>query len=344
MTQKLLIIPIIAVLFAVGIHQAYAEEVKLPFDTLYQERICGVQTWTVEATGKSYAEFTCDWIWETTEDINKLVPENFQYLPEKQVEILPLKEAIDAIKEPIIEKPVIQTEQQIKVEGIIDARDAVEDFGANPEKAYLYCYGGTVRESSIYYPDTDTTIEIKRPNDNVPLSTNMQFKYEHLLSEMCKADYTLHNKVYNPTRTMSGEGESYIFVPRANFEGIELWQDTTGLDNPTYAYAEAKMLDLNTQKSILTAEGFQCSIEGKAQGHCIKSESDQVEPTPRSYMSNEGKQLLRNFEAFLQTGITGIPKIDPDAEPDPLNDLKQFINARGITDEQLEQFLKERNQ
>jgi len=228
------------------------------------------------------------------------------------------------------EVPVMSPEQIAKVEGIISAKQAIEDYGSGEKSVEELCFGGTERENRIF--QEFETIDVKSPNDNTPLGTNIQFKYEHLLSEICKAEYTLLYKVHNVLRTMPGEGESYVFVPRTDFEGL-IWDELEGLEDPTYAFQERHMTDLNMQTSELTAEGFQCSILGKQQGHCIKSESDQ--PIPKPTISSEGKKALEAYWILRDTGIADIPAQEQVKSMTPLDILKQYMKAYNITPEDL---------
>jgi len=230
------------------------------------------------------------------------------------------------------EVPVMKPEQLAKVEGIISAKEVIEDYGSGEKSVEELCFGGTERENRIF--QEFETIDVKSPNDNTPLGTNIQFKYEHLLSEICKAEYTLLYKVHNALRTLPGEGESYIFVPRTDFEGL-IWDELEGLEDPTYAFQERHMTDLNMQTSELTAEGFQCSIPGKQQGHCIKSESEQ--PIPKPTISSEGKKALNDYWILRETGEADIPKQDPDAEPLDRNSItRQYLESLGWTTSQID--------
>jgi len=57
------------------------------------------------------------------------------------------------------------------------------------------------------------------------------------------------------------------------------------------------MYDYFAQKTIDTAIGFQCSIDGKAQGHCIYPDTAAFEPDPESFSSSEGKAIKIAWKA-----------------------------------------------
>jgi len=212
MTQKLILIPIIAIMLVVGVQQAYAEPdfIVVPFDI--DMKTCWLQTETTAQIGQVEAYF-CIWLPDLPRDIG------IEYTDDFKLDI-PEKYFIEASDEPtIIEKaisPELQArldEKRAELEGMYDAKAIVEAYGKGELDIRKFCFGGTEREASIF--EEHETIEIKRPFDNQPLQTNPQLKYEHLMSEICKAQYKLEYKIENWKRTLPGEGESYVFVPTA---------------------------------------------------------------------------------------------------------------------------------
>jgi len=161
------------------------------------------------------------------------------------------------------------------------------------------------------------------------LQSNPQYKYEMILSEICKAEYVLNFKINNPSRTLPGEGEQTKFVVTAVLP-----------EDAQAKYDEAKMGDFFAQQSIQFAEEFQCSIEGKQQGHCIKEIGEtEVKPT----LSNEGKRIRDSWKAYLETGITELPFKEPKDEFVPTTALDQYIDAYGISEEALKEWYESRN-
>jgi len=328
MTQKLILIPIIAVLFAVGIQQAYAQvdEIDVGFD--WKSKACQ-ESYLVTDEG-TFKRLDCTWLEEISGDeiISKGV-----VLPDIMIEEEAQTELDISDDATITPQPVIKTEQQIKIEGIITAREIIEAYGKGELDVKEFCFGGEIKENTIYYPDTDTTIHIKTPNDNVPLSTNAQFKYEHLMSEICKSEYTLDNKVHNPGRTYPGEGDVYIFEPRISFDDL--------FPEATVEYAKRDRLDYYFQATQQFAEEFQCSIEGKQRGLCVKAESDQPEPEPT--ISKEGKFALSKYWILRETGEAKIPMQEPDEKPNLTFALDQYIKSYGISEEELKEWYESRN-
>ena len=323
MTQKRLLIPLIAVLFAVGVQQSYAEEqtVNVPFAP-DDEKDC-YYTYSDDRFN-----FSCYWhMYPTPEEIVIIAESDPELVPEHIVTVAKalLKELE---KESVPEEPVIRTEQQIKVEGIITAREQLEFYWKGTKTIQELCFGGTERESQIF--EQYATIDVKRPNDNRPLQSNPQYKYEMILSEICKAEYVLNFKINNPSRTLPGEGEQTEFVVTAVLP-----------EDAQAKYDEAKMYDFFAQQSIQFAEEFQCSIAGKQQGHCPSAIGDM--PVPEPTISKEGKAMLNEYNAYLETGLTELPFKEPKEEFVPTTALDQYIDAYGISEEELKEWYESRN-
>lgn len=285
--------------------------------------------------------FTCQWgMILTDEEIVIIAESDPELIPEKIVD-----DAIERIR--VMEstststEPLIRTEQYEKIQGIMDAKAIVESYGKGELDVQKFCFGGDVKEGTIQ--EEHETIDVARPYDNQPLKTNQELKYKQLMSNICEAEYKLKYKVHNWLRTMPGEGEQYVFVPRDSFDGIDLWAESTGLDNPTYAYEDAKQVELYRQSEQIRADQFQCSISGKAQGHCIYPDVEPFVPDPESFISNEGKAIKSAWKAYLQTGVTEIPKRAADEEFKPTIALDQYIAAYGITQEELKEWYESRN-
>jgi len=320
MTQKTLLIPIIAVLFAVGIQQAYAEidQNEVPFD--FDFKSCQGSTLVTEAG--DFDAWYCTYLGgiPVGATIEETVTEDGVTFEVRLGEELGLGEE----ETPVTTEPILRPEQKEKVEGIYTAQQVIEDYGAGELDVQEFCFGGTVKENTIYYPDTDTTINIKTPNDNVQLSTHQQFKYEHLMSEICKSEYILANKVHNASRTPQGTGGTKFIV-------------TATLPEDAQAkYDEAKMGDYFAQKTKNDAEDYKCTKEGKARGlgFDCKVEEDQV--IPETTISTQGQAIKNKYRAYLETGITDIPKQEPDAEPTKESIARQYLKAAGYSDEQID--------
>lgn len=323
-----MLIPLIAVLFVVGIQQAYAEEisVNVPFEPNYELDMPQCSLSYNHAL--NLTQFICGWFLEdvTPEELLKLNEEFPEVFHETDIDraIEQLEPEIETSSRP---QPVIKTEQQIEVEGIVTAREIVEAYGRGELDVDEFCHGGEIKENSIYYPDTDTIVEIKTPNDNVPFKTNLQFYYEHVMSEICKSEYTLANKINNAKRTLPGEGEKYVFEARTSFDDL--------FPNATKAYA-----DKNQKQSYWidfsknNAEGFQCSIPGKQQGHCSKEIGDQ--PIPKPTISSEGKEALNKYWILRETGEAEIPFQEPDKKVTKTDLTRQYLESLGWTQEQID--------
>jgi len=312
---------------------AQVDEVDVGFE--WTDKTC--QDLVFISDAGSYKILTCDWRIEiigeepplTEKDTTTLTPDEKVIVGDTEID-----ETVDETDRLV---PPLRTEQQIKVEGIIQAREVVEAYGSGDLDVDLFCFGGKIKENTIYYPDTDTTINIKTPNDNVPLKTNLQFKYEHLMSEICKAEYTLANKVHNAGRTQPGEGEQIMFVPRSDFEGL-IWDELEGLENPQYAYDEAKMTAFNFESNIQFATEFQCSITGKQQGLCVLADFENLEPEPT--ISKEGKKALDAYWLLRETGEAELPFQEPDVQPTQESNTRQYLAALGWTEEQIDAMIE----
>jgi len=229
-------------------------------------------------------------------------------------------------------KPVIKTEMQIEVEGIVEAREIVEAYGRGELDLEEFCFGGVVKENTIFFPDTGITIDIKTPNDNVPFKTNLQFYYEHTMSEICKAEYTLDNKVHNAKRTRAGEGEQVIFIPPTDFSLYE------GFENAVGNYSARDQVEYFQQKSIMNAEDTQCSKEGTARGLCVQADFEDLTPEPT--ISEAGQKALDAYWILRETGVADIPFQEPEVQPTQEQNTRQYLAALGWTDEQIDAMIE----
>jgi len=317
--MKKIILPTVTFfVILIGLSYAYAEEVTVdvPFAP-DDEKQC---TYVYDVTDNKF-RFLC--IWEMTptdEEIVIIAEGDPELVPENVVDKI-IQSQEEEISKAIAE-PIIRTEQIEKAEGIKSAQEQLESYWKGTETVDELCFGGTVRESRIF--QEFETIDIKRPNDNIPLSTNQQFKYEHVLSEICKAEYTLKYKVHNALKTPQGTG------------GTEYTVTATLPEDVQAKYDEAKMGDFFAQQSIQFAEEFQCSILGKQQGHCIKEVTDQPIPEPESFISSQGKAIKNAYNAYLETGIADIPAQEQMKKMTPLDIIKQYMRAYDIKASDLE--------
>lgn len=175
------------------------------------------------------------------------------------------------------------------------------------------------------------------PYVHTDLGTQYILKLIETEIENCKAQDILKKKVLGP-QYLHIPGSTDVTPPhvfRDNFDGLE-WDDTKGLDNPTYAFNERHMTAFNFDKSIQVAEGFQCSKPGKQQGHCPKQIGDQ--PIPKPTISKAGKQALNAYWLLRETGVAEIPFQDPEADPreGTINTIKSMMRAQNITTSDLE--------
>lgn len=330
-----IVIPIIAVLFIVGIQQAYAQidEVDVGFE--WGWKTCAEST--IATAEGSVPRLNCSWLGQVPEGATIIedAKGNIEIVIGEEVKT----ETEISDEATVTKKPVIKTEQQIKIEGIITAREQIESYWKGTKTLQELCFGGTEREARIF--EQYATIDVKRPNDNKPLKTDPQYRYEMILSEICKAEYVKEFKIKNPLRTYPGEGQQEKFVARSSFEGL-LWDELEGLDNPTYAFAERHMTEFNFKKSAQFAEAFKCSAIGKSMGFCRDPFTGLAPPEDVVTKSVAGKEILSKFRAYQETGVTEIPKQKPGEVFDPTVSLDQYIKAYGITEEQLKEWFEGR--
>ena len=325
MTEKLLLTLIAVIAITIPVAYAQVDEVDVGFEWGWKN--CTEST--VATAEGSVPRLNCSWLGE---------------LPEGATITFDREGTIDVIIEEetgteteisdeatITPKPVIKTELQIKVQGIKTAQEQLESYWKGEVSVEILCFGGTERESQIF--EQHETIDVKRPNDNIPLQSNPQYKYELILSEICKAEYALKYKVHNWLKTPQGEGDSYIFSPRTSFDDL--------YPEATTEYAKRDKLDYYFQATQQFAKEFQCSSEGKSRGLCVYDKMDQVEPEPT--ISQEGKQALADYWALRETGEAEIPKQEPEGEFDPTVSLDQYIKAYNISEEDLKEWYESRN-
>lgn len=182
------------------------------------------------------------------------------------------------------------------------------------------------------------TIATYEPYTHTDLGTQYLLKQIELAIQECKSQEILKEKVLGP-QYLHIPGQSDVKQPhefRSDFEGIELWKDAEGLDDPTYAFAERHMTEFNKDKSKQFAETFKCSKIGKSMGYC-RDPFTGAEPLEDVVtMSSQGRQVLSKYQAYQESGITDIPKHEPDAEPDQASIARQYLKAAGYSNEQID--------
>lgn len=188
------------------------------------------------------------------------------------------------------------------------------------------------------------TIATYQPYVHTDLGTKYILKEIELAIQECRAQQVLKKKVLSV---------QYLHIPgkddvktlhefRDNFDGL-LWDDLVGLDNPTYAFAERHMTDLNFEKSAQFAETFKCSAAGTSMGFCRDPFGGAPLPEDVVTKSVAGKEILSKFRAYQETGVTEIPKQKPGEVFDPTVSLDQYIKAYGISEEELKAWYEARN-
>lgn len=157
------------------------------------------------------------------------------------------------------------------------------------------------------------------------LSVNYVLKQIEIAIQKCKAQDIMKHKVL---------GAQYLDLPGKD-DVKELWKPTAVLPQEAIdAYASAKMHAYWLQKSIDNAIGFQCSIEGKQQGHCPQQIGDQ--PPPKPTISKEGKMIQQKIKLYLESGVTDIPVQEQMKEMSPIDIIKQYMKAYNVTASDLE--------
>jgi len=326
MTQKRILIPIIAVLFAVGIHQAYAEEVTVNVPFISDTFGC-FYAYDAELNQFSYK---CTWnMTPTDKEITIIAEDNPELVPEHIVDAIIEKHLVT------IEPPKPKTVYEIEIEKL-QKKLAEEGKLVSHESQLLQallslqkeCELGTEEGAPIQNYEV-FLIATFEPYTHTDLGTQYILKQIEIAIQECKAQQILKKKILGP---------QYLHIPSTNEPKIVYQTNATLPEDAQAKYDEAKMTDYFAQKSIDTAEGFQCSILGKQQGHCIKQMEDI--PIPETTISSQGQAIKNKYKAYLETGLTEIPKQEPDAEPDRSSTTRQYLAALGWSDEKIDAAIK----
>lgn len=318
-----IVMPLIAILFAVGIQQTYAEEVTVDVPFVSDDEGC------IYSYDKELNQFLFYCLWAMTPTAEEII-----IIAEADPELVPeivVDEAKEYLEPVIAEKSIPQTPAEIEIEKL--TKKWIEEGELPSHEAQLLralesfqkeCELGTEEGAPIQTYEV-FTIATFEPYTHTDLGTQYLLKEIELAIQECKAQNILKKKVL---------GDQYLHIPGLS-DVKELWSPTAILpEDAQRAYDEAKMTDFNAAKSRQFAQQFQCSIEGKQQGHCIKEIGDT--PIPKPTISQEGKAMLTKYKAFLETGITDIPEQDPDEEPDQDFIARQYLKAAGYSDEQID--------
>ncbi len=313
---------LIAVIAAIMIPLAYANEqtVDVPF-VPDEDKLC-----TFSYDENLGFTFVCSWSMIPTD-------EEIIIVAEKEPELIP-EAIVDAIIEKhlvTIEPPKPKTIFEIEIVKLTERLAKEGELVSHEDqllKALLSlqedCELGTLEGAPIqtYKLFTIATFE---PYTHTDLGTQYILKEIELAIQECKSQKILREKVL---------GDQYLHIPSTNQPKI-IYQTNATLPADVQAkYDEAKMSDYFAQKSIDTAEGFQCSILGKQQGHCIKEILD--EPVPGPTISQAGREVLSKYNAYQQTGIADIPPKELDAEPDRVSTTIQYLKSLGWSTEQID--------
>ena len=333
------ILGIVAILFVIAIGMSYAygdkKTVDIPFDTtgfscsltedlIYDCRFYGMEDPTFEFDNGSTITI-------------KVIPEEDE--PE-------ITDSATVIVEPTIPK----TPAEITIDKL-EAKMEEDGFLPSHEGQLLLalkslqkeCELGTLEGAPIqtYKLFLVATFE---PYTHTDLGTQYILKEIELAIQECKSQKILREKVlgvqYLHIPGLSDVTPPHIF--RDNFEGL-LWDDKEGLENPTYAFAERHMTEFNFEKSAQFAETFKCSATGKSMGFCRDPFTGAPLPMDVVTKSLAGKEILNKFRAYQQTGITEIPKQKPGEPFVPTTALDQYIDAYGISEEELKEWYESRN-
>jgi len=337
-----ILIPIIAVLFAVGIQQALAQtdEVEVGFEWDFKD--CIESTLVTEAG--TFTRLDCSWLGEIPAGVTVVKDQDatFDVIIEEEIET----------EEPevtIVEVTIPKTPAEITIDKLTEKMEK-DGYLPSHEGQLLMallslqeeCELGTLEGAPIqtYKLFLVATFE---PYTHTDLGTQYILKEIELAIQECKSQKILREKVL---------GAQYLHIPgstdvtpphefRSDFEGL-IWDDLEGLDNPTYAHAEKHMTQFNFEKSAQYAEAFKCSAIGKSMGFCRDPFTGAEPEEDVITMSSQGRELLSKYKAYQETGETTIPKQDPDIEPDVTFALEQYIKAYGISEEELKEWYEAR--
>jgi len=330
MTQKLILIPIIAVLLITGIQQIYAVEDTVDVPFVADSSSCQFGY----IIDENYFYYNCQWkMTPTDEEILEIAESDPESIPEVIVDAI-----IESLEEKVTEPQKPQTPAEIEIEKLI-AKWIKEGELPSHEGQLLRalqsyqdeCELGTEEGAPIQTYEL-FTIATYEPYLHTDLGTKYILKQIELAIQECKSQQILKKKIL---------GVQYLNIPGLS-DVKQLWSPTAILPEDAQAkYDEAKMYDYFAQQSIQFAEQFQCSSAGKSRGLCVYDKMDQVEPGPT--ISAEGKAMLTKYKAYLTSGETDIPKRAPDVEFDPTTSLDQYIKAYGISEEELKEWYESRN-
>lgn len=321
--MKQIVIAIIALVVVSLTAYAYAEldQNEVPFD--FDFKSCTRSTLVTEAG--EFDAWYCTYLGgiPVGATIEETMPENGQPTIEITIEEEP---EIIAVEKPkpltMNEKKILELEEKLAEEGELVSH---EDQLLKALLSYQDdCELGTEQGAPIqdYELFTIATFE---PYTHTDLGTQYILKQIELAIQECKSQQILKTKIL---------GEQYLHIPSTNQPKIIYQTNATLPDHVQAKYDEAKMSDYFAQKTIDTAEGFQCSILGKQQGHCVKKMSDM--PVQEPTISQAGKAMLSKYNAYQATGIADIPVQEQAKQLTPLDILKQYMKAYDIKASDLE--------
>lgn len=334
----------IAVLFVVGIQQAYAEEITVDVPFVPEEQEFPPCSFSYNSV-REQMQYLCGWFMTpTAEEIIIISEGDPELIPENIVDAI-IEKQIVKVTEP--QKPQTPAERTIEklIEKWIEEGELVSHEAQllkSLQSLQKECELGTEQGAPIQTYEL-FTIATFEPYVHTDLGTQYLLKQIVLAIQECKSQQILKNKVL---------GDQYLHIPgqadvkalhefRDNFEGL-LWDELEGLDNPTYAFEERHMTAFNFEKSAQFAEAYKCSAIGKSMGFCRDPFTGLAPPEDVVTKSQEGKEILSKFRAYQETGVTEIPKQKQGEAFDPTSALDQYIQAYGITEEQLKEWFEGR--
>lgn len=321
--MKQIVIAIIALVVVSLTAYAYAEldQNEVPFD--FDFKSCTRSTLVTEAG--EFDAWYCTYLGgiPVGATIEETMPENGQptieITIEEEPEIIPVEQPKPLTMN---ESKILELEKKLAKEGELVSH---EDQLLRALLSYQdKCELGTEQGAPIQDYES-FTIATYEPYTHTDLGTQYILKQIELAIQECKSQQILKTKVL---------GEQYLHIPSTNQPKIIYQTNATLPDDVQAKYDEAKMTDYFAQKSIDTAEGFQCSILGKQQGHCIREMSDT--PAQEPTISQAGKAMLSKYNAYQATGIADIPVQEQIKQLTPLDILKQYMKAYDIKASDLE--------
>jgi len=297
---------------------AQVDEVDVGFD--WEDKSC-TESYITLGSG-SFKKLDCTWLQAITPTIEgeTVDDESGIAVPVDEGTAIEISDVATIAKTPA-EKEIIILQAKLEEDGYLPSHES--QLLAALLSLKKECELGTeeaapIQNYELFY------IATFEPYTHTDLATQYILKEIEMEIQHCKAQQILKKKVL---------GAQYLNIPGR--EDITIpWKSTAILPEEAQIAHDAKgMIDFMTQKSIQFAEEFQCSIEGKQRGLCVKGET--AEPIPEPTISRAGQETLDQYNLFRETGEADIPEQQSEGEPDKNYITKQYLKSLGWSDEQI---------